>query len=189
MDKTASRLEREGLWFGYVLLVGVTGGMAAVIVSVSTVLYTTLVWFIGDANSSESSIHFRDVPSAAGVACACAISWWYHRATIREEDMKGRTEAERIYEYLMAGLGLLATAAGVAIVVIAVLEGVTNSTIIVENGSNNTLLAAATLLLVGSPIWWIYWRRIQASVINFPEIEHASPTRRIYLFILLALVG
>jgi hypothetical protein len=187
--RTSSRTMKDSVWSAYVLLAGVAGGLLMSIIAASTFLYTVLVWFFGEPSASEASIYFRNAPTAAAFACVGGITWWYHKAVIQQEQKAIRTEVQRIYEYVMAGIGLLATAGGIAIVIIAVVEALTGSNVIVGTGSGNTLLAAATLLIVGSPVWWIYWRRIQAFVLNYPEEEHTSPARKVYLFLVFGVGG
>jgi hypothetical protein len=97
---------------------------------------------------------------------------------------------ERIYEYLMAGIGLLAAAGGLTLVLVALLESLTETTTVVVGGSAiNALLAAFTLLSVGGPVWGIFWRRIQMAVARDAVVERSSPTRRTYLFVLFGLGG
>jgi hypothetical protein len=180
---------KDPLWLGYVLLVGVGGGLVMSIVSASTVLYTALVWILGDPGFSSASAHFRNVPDASAAFCVGLIAWWYHHAVLEEDRKITRTEVQRIYEYLMAGIGLLAAAGGLAMILVALVEALTSSAVISGSGAKNALLAAATLLIVGSPVWWIFWLRIQRAITKFPGEEHLSPTRRVYLFILFGLGG
>ncbi len=188
-----SKSTRDPLWIGYVLLVGVGGGIVMAVVSASTVLYSTLVWLIGDSGPATAAIHFQNVPVAAGLIVVGTLTWWYHHAVLEagrvETGKAARTEVQRIYEYLMSGVGLLAAAGGVAMILVALLEAWTSSAVIAGSGAKNALLAAATLLIVGGPVWGIYWRRIQRAVKVFPSEEHLSPTRRVYLFILFGLGG
>ena len=187
--KSYSKAPKDPLWFAYVLLVGVGGGLAMAIVSASTVLYSILVWFLGDTSSVNAATHFHNVPTAFGAACVGAIVWWYHHAVLEQDRKITRTEVQRVYEYLMSGIGLLAAAGGLAMILVALVEALTSNSVIAGSGATNALLAAVTLLIVGTPVWWIFWRRITNSVRLLPEAEHASPTRRIYLFILFGLGG
>lgn len=184
-----SKSTRDPLWIGYVLLVGVGGGIVMAVVSASTVLYSILVWLIGDSGAATAAIHFQNVPVAAGLIVVGTLTWWYHHAILEEDHKATRTEVQRIYEYLMSGIGLLAAAGGVAMILVALLEALTSSSVIAGSGAKNALLAAATLLMVGSPVWGIYWRRIQTAIKVLPNDEHLSPTRRVYLFILFGLGG
>lgn len=187
--KNYSKATRDPLWFVYVLLVGVGGGLIVSVVSASTVLYSALVWLVGDAGTTDAATYFRNVPTALGAVCVGVITWWYHHAVLEENRKTSRTEVQRVYEYLMAGIGLLAAAGGVAMVLVALVEALTSTSVISGSGATNALLAAATLLVVGGPVWWIFWRRITTAVTLIPQAEHASPTRRIYLFILFGLGG
>jgi hypothetical protein len=116
--------------------------------------------------------------------------WWYHHALLEEADVEGRTEVRRVYEYLMAGLALLAGAGGLTTIIVALIEAVTGTAqVLVPASAVNTLLAATTLLAVGGPVWWTYWHRIQDAAGAAPSAELTSPSRRIYLFVLLGLGG
>lgn len=188
-----SKSTRNPLWIGYVLLIGVGGGIVMAVVSASTVLYSILVWLFGDSGAVTAAIHFQNVPVAAGLIVVGTLAWWYHHAVLEAGRMATgqatRNEVQRIYEYLMSGIGLLAAAGGIAMILVALLEALTSSAVIAGSGAKNALLAAATLLIVGTPVWGIYWRRIQTVVKVLPSEEHLSPTRRVYLFILFGLGG
>ncbi len=188
--RKAARDERDPLWLAYVLLVGVGGGLVTAIASASTLVYSVLVWLLGEPRSVDARVHFETAPTAAAAAVVGALVWWYHHAVLEKAGAEARTEVRRIYEYLMAGIGLLAAAGGLTTVLVALIEAVTgNGRVFVGGSAVNTLLAAATLLAVGGPVWWIYWRRIQTATREAPADELTSPTRRVYLFVLFGLGG
>ena len=72
-----------------------------------------------------------------------------------------QAEVTRVYEYLMAGIALLAAAVGVTLVIVALVESLIPVAGI-ELGTSvvNSLLSGVTLLLVGGPLWWVFWSRI-----------------------------
>ncbi|HEX7098297.1 MAG TPA: DUF5671 domain-containing protein [Acidimicrobiia bacterium] len=180
----ARTVTRSPLWLGYVFVLGVGGGLATVLTAAGAVLQSLLVWWVGDPRTTDAARHFSDVPEQLSAAIVGGIVWWYHRALVAGPATE-RTEPKRIYEYLMAGIGLLAAAGGLTALLVAFFEAVTGSPTIVEGTSAiNTLLRAATFLLIGAPVWWFFWRRIAREK---PEAEIASPTRRIYLFTILGL--
>ncbi|GAB3446282.1 hypothetical protein GCM10027517_28300 [Phycicoccus ginsengisoli] len=183
--RTASREPRGPWWVAYALLAGVGAGFVVAIVAASTVLYDVLVWVVGRPTTTDAANHFAGAPAAAGLVVAGGLVWWYHHAVLEQEEHAQRSEARRVYEYLLAGAGLLTAAAGVATAVIAALEGATNSTVLTGPSTVNTVLAAATLLVVGTPVWVFYWRPAQAEAHADPGAEVESPTRRAYLFGLL----
>lgn len=185
-----AREPRTPFWFAYVLPVGVGGGLVTLLAAGSVALYEVLVWFLGEPASSIAARHFAGTTNNLAAAVIGALVWWYHRAVLHVAETAGRFEIRRVYEYLMAGIGLLAAAGGVTTVLVAVIEALVGpGDVQVGTAAINTLLAAITLLVVGTPVWWFFWSRIQRAAIVEPQEELASPTRRIYLFVLFGLGG
>lgn len=188
--RAASREEHTPLWIGYGLLAGVAAGLIAAIAAASTVLYDILVWLLGQPAVDDPAVHFSGFPSALATAVVGMVVWWYHHAVLEDAAGGERAEARRIYEYLMAAVGLLTASAGVTTVLVAFIEAVAGGSALTVGGSAiNTLLAAVTMLLVGGPVWWLYWRGIERQAGIRPDVERGSITRRIYLFTLFGVGG
>lgn len=187
---TASKSARDALWFAYVLLAGVGAGFVLAVASASKAVYDVLVWFIGDPRAELAEQHFRGTTmlAVAGVIVGL-LSWWYHRQVLAAEAQQERTEIDRIHDHLLAAIGLVAAAIGVAMVLVSIIEAATASSVLAGSRSINTLLAALTLLAVGGPVWWWFWRRIEHLAATRPETERVAPTRRIYLFVLFGVGG
>lgn len=185
---TAARQERDLLWLSYVLLAGVGGGLVTAVVAASTGVYSVLVWVLGEPRSQDAAEHFSGAPGAAAATFVGLLVWWYHRAVLTEAGVATRTEVRRVYEYLLAGIGLGAAGAGVTTLLMALVEALTGTTYVGDEAVN-TLLAATTLLAVGGPVWWLYWRLAQRAAREMPGTEITSPTRRIYLVILFGVGG
>lgn len=180
--------ERDEVWNAYVLLAGVAGGLIMSVVAASTVLYRLFVWVIGDPATSDAQRFFAGTPTAAGIALTGLLVWWYHQAVLAEGP-KSRTEIRRVYEYLIAGIAAISAGVGISILVVSALESLTRSNEVMGQSPVNTLLSALTLLVVALPIWYLFWGRIASAVKANPDIEHASPTRRAYLFMLFGIGG
>ncbi len=60
----AAARERDTWWFSYVLLAGVGGGLVTAVVSGSGLIYSVLVWTLGDAGSASAAEHFDGAPTA-----------------------------------------------------------------------------------------------------------------------------
>lgn len=187
-NRGAARLPRTILWLVYVLPIGVGGGLLTALVAASIALWHVLVWLVGDRFGASAAEHFDDTPTALAAAIGGLLVWWYHRAVLAAGADPGRTEVRRVYEYLVSGLGLLAAASGVGMVIVAVIESATPG---LDLGVSvlNTLLGALTLLLVGVPVWWVFWSRVRRVMDADPSTEVASPTRRTYLVLLFGLAG
>ena len=182
--KLTMKSTRDVLWLGYVLIIGVAGGLITAIVSGSTLLYRILVWFIGDPNSTDFYIHFRSMPTLIGSAVAGLLLLWYHNHFASDSRTSVRNEVQRIYEYLISGIALIAATVGFVLVLVSIFDVFVRNTLVDTSSAINTLLAAVTLLVVGTPIWYLYWHRIQIHVKRQPQIEATAGTRRVYLFVL-----
>lgn len=183
----AARLPRTTAWLVYVLPVGVGGGLLTALVSVSILLWDTLVWLLGDTFGLSARQHFINAPDTFAFAVVGALVWWYHRgiiAGVREE----RSEVRRVYEYLVAAISLVAAASGVVMVIVALIESFTPG---LDLGVSvlNTVLGAVTLLVVNVPLWWLFWSRIQRARAGDPVAETTSHTRRTYLVLLFGIAG
>ncbi|MGB7962215.1 MAG: DUF5671 domain-containing protein [Propionicimonas sp.] len=183
----AARLPRDTWWLAFVLLAGVGGGLVAILTAASQLLWSLLVWFVGDRAGADAATHFASATTQFATLVSGGLVWWYHR-TMLGERREERTEVRRVYEYLVAGIGLIAAAAGVGTVLVAFVEAVTPG---VDFGMTvrNTLLGGLTALLVGAPVWWLLWSRIRRAVASDPGTEVPSLTRRIYLVVLFGIAG
>lgn len=197
-------LKRELLWYSYVLLIGVAGGFITLVISGSVMIYDLLVWYVGDPQENLLARHFSSSAGALGSAVVGFASWWYHAhvlqsdvlqsdavqsevvqsdASRKEITYKSRDELRRVYEYIISGISLIAAAAGLMMIIVAIIESLTPGEVISTTSSTNTLMIAITLLIVGAPIWYFFWTRIESHVVEESE-ELSSPTRRIFLLML-----
>lgn len=180
---------RDVLWLGYVLIAGVAGGLITSIVSASTVLYRTLVWFFGNPIFDDPLSHFRTIPNAIGAVFAGLLLLWYHNHFASSARTAVRNEIQRIYEYLIAGIALIASTVGLILIIVSIFDTIVRNSIINQTAAVNTLLGAITVLIVGMPIWYLYWHRIQIHAKRQPDLEAGSNTRRVYLFLLFGVGG
>ena len=182
--KLAMNSTRDVLWLGYVLIAGVAGGLITAIVAASTLLYQALVWVLGNPTSEDALTHFRSAPTAFGAVAAGILLLWYHNHFAASARTAVRNEVQRIYEYLISGIALIASTSGLVLVIVSIFDALARNTILSSIFAVNTLLAAITLLIVGTPIWYLYWHRIQIFAKRQPVLEATSGTRKVYLFLL-----
>lgn len=185
--KNANTIKNDTLWLGYVLIAGVGATLVVAITSLSISLYRVLVWFIGEPASQNISEHFASTAQSVATASAGFLFWWYHKSLLPNKSE--RTEVQRTYEYLVSAISLVASAVGISIVIVAMIEALTAQATLTGPGAINTLLGAATVIVVAGPVWWRFWNRIQKISKIAPESEHGSPVRRIYLFLLFGVGG
>ncbi|GAA5162204.1 DUF5671 domain-containing protein [Ornithinimicrobium tianjinense] len=177
-------------WLALVLLAGVGGGLVTALSALSILLYDVLVWFVGDPGASSGGEHFASAPAQIGAVVAGLLVWWYHQAVLGAGWAGERSEVRRVYEYLMAAVGLLAAAGGLVMVLVTLVEAIAaGGDLVVGGGALNALLAALVLLVVGTPVWLWHWRLGQRARRVDPEGELRSVTRRTYLLILFGVMG
>ena len=100
-----------------------------------------------------------------------------------------RTDVQRTYEYLVSAISLIASAIGISIVIVALIESLTSQVQLAGAGAINTLLGAGTVIVVAGPVWWHFWSRIQSIARVESNAELSSPVRRVYLFLLFGVGG
>jgi hypothetical protein len=173
----------------YLLIVGVFGGLVAMYVGAVGALTQSLVWFFGEPATSSARLYFEDVVALAAAALGGAVVWWYHRTVLGPRRDEDRTEVDRFYDYLVAGVAGLVTTGALITLGVTVLSLLTPATAVSnEAETSNIVLAAIALLAFGGPTWYVRWRELQLRREGV-EAEARSPVRRFYLLVLLAVAG
>ncbi len=179
--RTAPRsLERDG----YVLVVGVLGGLTATLVAVSGVLHTLLAWVLVASSREGGAVAHFDVLTVYGALLIVGLVLWaYHRNEVPHavaRQAEGRDEVSRLYDHLEAGVGLLASTVALALLLGMFLHKVLPAPEDWDRSVGEIAAVALTALLVGGPLWVRAWGRIQSYAGEVAE--EASAVRRIYLF-------
>ena len=187
--RTAAKATKDSIWYAYVLLIGVGGGLLTSVIASSSTLYAVLVWFFGDTKSESAAKFFHDAPATLAAVIVGLMIVWYHRDVLEQAQSKARTEIRRIYEYVIASIGLLAAVGGITMILVSIVQSITKSTQVTGSQSSNTLILALTLIIVGGPIWWFIWKSIQSKVAVDSLAEQSSLVRRVYLFVLFGLAA
>jgi hypothetical protein len=180
---------RDTLWHAYVLLVAVFGGLVAAVTATGMVLGTSLQWLIGEPSAARAVAHFVRVPEVVAAGLVGSAIWGYHRRVLDGAAAGLRTEPERIYNYLASGVGLVTGVAGATVAIAGVIEATVPGVLAAGTSWRDSLALALTLLVVGLPVWWAFWHRVQHLVTTGVEGERSSPSRRVYLFLLFGATG
>jgi hypothetical protein len=182
--------ERTTLWHGYVILIGILGGLLAAVIGGTTALFFILQWMFGDPEATSAAAHFQDASPAVAAGIVGIATWFYHRTVLGFDRTEVRTDIDRIYDYLVSGVALATVAGALTTLIVALFSAFDREDVISDGGSDlNIVIAAVTLLLVGAPLWAVAWRRAQQAMAATPEEESASSARRIYLFAVFGIGG
>jgi hypothetical protein len=179
--------ERTPWWLAYTLLVGVMGGAITAIVGAGIMLFSVLVWVLGDV-SGAAAAHFDLLPGAVAALLVGGGSWAYHAHVLGERADRPRGEVDRVYDYLLSAAGLVVAASGMTTLIAVALMGISGAGTTVT-GSGDAIATALTLLLIGVPLWWRYWSTIQRYRRSDPARELHSIPRRIYILGLFGLAA
>ncbi len=179
-------LEPGLLWRAYVLLAGVVGGLFTALVGVWTFAYLSLDWLV--VRHTPAGSHFSEGPPALALVLVGVVVWAYHQQVLKEGAEGERSEVDRIHDYTVAGVGLVAAVGGTVAVIAAAIQVLIPAPVLLSS-ERSELMAAVSVLLVGAPLWWRRWARIQAWRAAEPAGEVGSPTRRIYLIAVFGIGG
>ena len=163
----ADRDHRSAVRRAYLYVFALLGGAVAVMISLGVVINGLLTWMIGAAPDDVASSHFRFLPGAvAGLAVGLGI-WAYHWNVIRQEAQGSAVEAreaQRVYAYGVAAMGLAALVVAVVVMVstgIGMLAESSRELLSGEDAWRKPIALAITLVLLGLPPWAYYWPAAQ----------------------------
>lgn len=183
---SARRDERRTLWTAYVLLAGVLSGVVMTVAGSATAVFFGFDWLFTNPGESAASF-FEGVPAAIAVVIVGALSWTHHRMVLGSRIMGDRSEIDRIYDHILSAVGLSVMAGGIATLIAYAIRALAGVEI---TGSDGTVIAvAATLLVVGIPLWQHHWARLGREWRSDPATMSQSPSRRIYLPVVVGVSG
>ncbi len=189
------RSPQTDLWSIVVLFPGTLLGMIMSVVSAASCLYLTLVWVIGEPTETAARSHFDGVPVLVGTLLVGAGSWWHHQLVLDERSAdrpEQRSDPVRVRDHVLSGASLITAMAGATVLLVALLEAISVRVVSGDVSVINRVILAVILLVIGGPLWWWAWSRLEARVSEREDrsaSELGSPIRRIYLIGLFGLGG
>jgi hypothetical protein len=125
-----------------------------------------------------------------GVLAAIVVgvgTWGYHRAVASSEarsQVERLRPARRVYFYLVSAVALVTLGAGL-VMLLAVLLGLIGPAAgpsLRGDLWRNPFVLSLTLLLVGAPMWFVFWRSIQRQTATDEAAERGALSRRIFIY-------
>ena len=180
----------SGLRHVYLYLFAVLGGAAIVVSSLSVLLFRVLQWFVGSPEAASARLHFDTLPVVTAAVVVGGGLWGYHWAVVRQEAVvarRGLTAAQRVYSYLVSAVGVVTMGVGLVTlfaVAIGLLSPAEDPLIAGPDWWRDPLVLAITLLVVGGPVWGLYWRDVQRVTVQGGPEERAALSRRVFIFLI-----
>jgi hypothetical protein len=162
---------RGGLADLALVAVGVAGAAILTLVGAGTVLFL-LLRLAFDRTDPITEI-LGGLGFGIAAATIGALVWSYHRGLTL-----ARSDPTRVATKLVtSGVGVVATASGLGVVVNAILAATT--TPLAGSDTRTLLLGGISALVVGGPVWWMAWQPAKP----LPAAEARSTGRRVYLIL------
>ena len=173
--RSRARDLRDGLADLALVAVGVAGAAILTLSGAGTVLFLLL------RLAFDRTDPITDIlgPVGFGISAAVigALVWSYHRGLTR-----ARSDTTRLATKLVtSGVGLVAAATGLGVVVNAILAATT--TPLAGSDTRTLLLGGISALVVGGPVWWTAWQPTKP----LAPAEVHSTGRRVYLILVFGL--
>ena len=172
----------------YLNLFAFLGGAVTTLAAIGTMLYTVIRWLLGETDFSAASDHFRVVTGAVPFLFVGMALLLYHWQVLQGESrlLAGRLAgARRSFGYVMSAIGLGTAAVGIPLIVGAVIGLVlpeSGDSIAGSEPVRDQLAFALTALIIGAPLWYWYWPRMQRTVREGGAEERGALARRVYIY-------
>ena len=141
-----------------------------------------LVWAVG-AGDNGIADHFRSLPGALAVLLVAGGVLGYHHAVARQETQEPPSEVRGGYVYALTGVGLLALAFAISMLVDTVFEFALERETAVSTRHllGQSLALVLAIGLIGGSLWGYFWSRMQRSLRAAGPEERVARPRRFYL--------
>jgi hypothetical protein len=173
------------------------GGVITVITTASMVVNAIITWLLGVDWTFRDFLQQIGGPISIGIPLGLVwayYGYWLKRYIESVGDRVRQSALRRLYNYILAFIGLVAAFIGVATLFAFIIDMITGTSILMSDSTRSTLATSLSSLIVGLPLWLVMWRPMQAEAMAQNEMgDHArrSVLRKIYLYLALfaAVIG
>jgi hypothetical protein len=173
------------------------GGVITVITTAWTIVNTILLRPLGQDMTLGDFTQRISGPVSIGMPLGAVwlyYGYWLNRHIDAVGDRVRQASTRRLYNYILAFIGLVVTFVGVASLFSLIIDMLTSSGIVMNDATRGNLATSISSLIVGLPLWLVMWRRMQAEALAPGEMgDHArrSVLRKTYLYLALfaSLIG
>jgi hypothetical protein len=166
-------------------------GVITVITTAAVVANAVISWLLGADWTLWDFMQQIGGPISIGVPLGLVwayYGYWLNRHIAVVGDRIRQAGMKRLYNYILAGIGLVVAFVGVATLFSFLIDMITGFGILVSDSTRGTLASSISSLIVGLPLWLVTWRPLQAEALVEGEMgDHArrSILRKFYLYLVL----
>ena len=167
------------------------GSVITVITTTFLVVNAIITWLLGADWTSRDFIQRIGGPISIGLPLGMVwayYGYWLKRHIEAVGERVRQAAMRRLYNYILAFLGLVVAFIGVATLFAFIIDMVTGTGVLLSDSTRGTLATSLSSLIVGVPLWLVMWRPMQAEAMAQDEMgDHArrSMLRKIYLYLAL----
>ena len=167
------------------------GSVITVITTAFLVVNAILTWLLGADWTFRDFIQQIGGPISIGLPLAMVwayYGYWLKRHIEAAGERVRQAAMRRLYNYILAFIGLVVAFIGVATLFAFIIDMITGTSVLMSDSTRGTLATSLSSLIVGVPLWLVMWRPMQAEAMAQGEMgDHArrSVLRKIYLYLAL----
>ena len=181
---------RSNLRLGILYLLAL-GGVITVITAAAMVVNAVITWLLGADWTLRDFIQRIGGPVSIGVPLGIVwayYGYWLNRHIQAAGDPVRQSSLRRLYNYILALIGLVVAFIGVATLLAFVIDMATGRGLLMSDSTRGSLATSISSLIVGLPLWLATWRPMQSEALASGEMgDHArrSVLRKAYLYLVL----
>lgn len=174
-----------------ILYILALGGVVTVLTTSALVVNIIVTWLLGGDATFREIIRALGGPISVGVPLGMIwayYGYWLNRHIEAIGDRVRQAGLKRIYNYILAFIGLIVSFIGVATLLNFIIDLLTSKAFLIGDANRVSLATAISSLVVGLPLWLMTWRPMQAAALEQDDLgDHArrSVLRKTYLYLAL----
>ena len=167
------------------------GGVITVITTAAMLVNTLVTRLLGADWTIQHFVQQLGGPISVGVPLGMVWAYyghWLNRHIEAIGDKVRQAGMKRLYNYILAFIGLVVSFVGVATLLTFIIDMTTSKSFLMGDSNRSSLATAISSLVVGLPLWLLTWRPMQAEAMAQNEMgDHArrSVLRKTYLYLAL----
>lgn len=174
-----------------ILYILALGGVITVVTTSSMLVNALMTRLLGADWTAKYFVQQISGPISVGVPLGMVWAYyghWLNRHIEAIGDKVRQAGMKRLYNYILAFIGLVVSFVGVGALFSFIIDTLTSSRFIMNAAMRETLSTSISSLVVGLPLWLMTWRPMQSEALAQNEMgDHArrSVLRKTYLYLAL----
>lgn len=174
-----------------ILYILALGGVITVVTTSSMLVNVLVTRLFGADWTAQYFVQQLGGPISVGVPLGMIwayYGYWLNRHIEVVGDKVRQAGMKRLYNYILAFIGLVVSFIGVAMLLSFIIDMMTSNSFLAGDSNRSNLATSISLLVIGLPLWLMTWRPMQADALAVGEMgDHArrSVLRKTYLYLAL----